>query len=414
MKRIFAALLASIIAPLALATTLAPVQLLNPAGSASGQAVVSNGATSAPTWQSIVDSVIAGSGVTVSGATGNVTISISAGGVSPTQLATQAANTVLGNATAATASPTAITVTGCNGAAQALQWTNGSGFGCNSSIATSGANANITSLSGITTPLSVSQGGIGVGTLAAHGVALGEGTSAVTTAAPGATTGVPLVSNGTTSDPSFSTASVAGGGTGRATLTTHGVLVGEGTAAIAQLAVGTTGQVLVGSTGADPAFGSSVGALTFTGAITPSSTAGIVGTTTNDSANAGSVGEFPTPSDLSSVPLTSGTAANGSSISLTAGDWDVSGSCLFTSAASTTSTIWTCGISTTSATRPASFSQENVLQLSTAQTNVGSQMSTPVVRISVASTTTVYLVGMCSFGTSTETLSGKMRARRIR
>lgn len=361
MKRIFVALLAGIIAPLALATTLAPVQLLNPAGSASGQAVVSNGATSAPTWQSIVDSVIAGSGVTVSGATGNVTISISAGGVSPTQLATQAANTVLGNATAATASPTAITVTGCNGAAQALQWTNGTGFGCNSSIATSGANANITSLSGLTTALSVPQGG-----------------------------------------------------SGRTTLTTHGVLVGEGTAAITQLAVGTTGQVLVGATGSDPAFGSSVGALTFTGAITPSSTAGIVGTTTNDNANAGSVGEFPTPSDLSSVPLTSGTAANGSSISLTAGDWDVSGSCLFTSAASTTSTIWTCGISTTSATRPASFSQENVLQLSTAQTNVGSQMSTPVVRISVASTTTVYLVGMCAFGTSTETLSGKMRARRIR
>jgi hypothetical protein len=77
-------------------------------------------------------------------------------------LAAQAANTVVGNATGSSASPTAITVAGCNGAAQALQWTNGSGFGCNSAIATSGANANITSLSGLSTPLSVAQGGTGV------------------------------------------------------------------------------------------------------------------------------------------------------------------------------------------------------------------------------------------------------------
>lgn len=49
---------------------------------------------------------------------------------------------------------------------------------------------------------------------------------------------------------------VADGGTGRSSLTNHGVLVGAGTGAITQLGVGTTGQVLVGSTGADPAFGS--------------------------------------------------------------------------------------------------------------------------------------------------------------
>ncbi len=47
---------------------------------------------------------------------------------------------------------------------------------------------------------------------------------------------------------------VANGGTGRATLTNHGVLVGAGTTAITQLAVGTTGQVLTGVTGADPVF----------------------------------------------------------------------------------------------------------------------------------------------------------------
>jgi len=47
---------------------------------------------------------------------------------------------------------------------------------------------------------------------------------------------------------------VADGGTGASTLTDHGVLVGSGTSAVTALAVGTNGQVLVGSTGADPVF----------------------------------------------------------------------------------------------------------------------------------------------------------------
>jgi len=48
---------------------------------------------------------------------------------------------------------------------------------------------------------------------------------------------------------------VANGGTGVATLTAHGVLIGEGTSDVVATAAGTNGQVLLGSTGADPAFG---------------------------------------------------------------------------------------------------------------------------------------------------------------
>ncbi|WP_157639446.1 hypothetical protein [Burkholderia ubonensis] len=125
-----------------------------------------------------------------------------AGGLPPASLAAQAANTVLANVTASTASPTAVVITGCNGAAQALQYTNGVGFGCNSAIATSGANANITSLSGLTTPLSVAQGGTGRATLTAHSVLIGNGTTAVTQIAP-STAGQALISAGATSDPVF-------------------------------------------------------------------------------------------------------------------------------------------------------------------------------------------------------------------
>jgi hypothetical protein len=47
---------------------------------------------------------------------------------------------------------------------------------------------------------------------------------------------------------------VPNGGTGLQTITDHGVMVGSGVGAVTPLAVGTDGQVLVGSTGADPVF----------------------------------------------------------------------------------------------------------------------------------------------------------------
>jgi hypothetical protein len=47
---------------------------------------------------------------------------------------------------------------------------------------------------------------------------------------------------------------VVEGGTGAATLTAHGVLLGEGTSAVVATTAGTNGQVLLGSTAADPAF----------------------------------------------------------------------------------------------------------------------------------------------------------------
>lgn len=64
-------------------------------------------------------------------------------------------------------------------------------------FATKGANSDITSLSGLTTPLSVAQGGIGVATLTANNVLLGNGTSALQAVAPGSNGNV-LTSNGTT------------------------------------------------------------------------------------------------------------------------------------------------------------------------------------------------------------------------
>jgi hypothetical protein len=67
----------------------------------------------------------------------------------------------------------------------------------NLTAAKSGANSDITSLTGLTTPLTVAQGGTGAATLTANNVLLGNGTSAPQAVAP-STSGNVLTSNGTT------------------------------------------------------------------------------------------------------------------------------------------------------------------------------------------------------------------------
>lgn len=77
--------------------------------------------------------------------------------------------------------------------------------------AASGANSDITSLTGLTTDLTVAQGGTGAGTFTANGVLVGNGTSAVTATAVG-TSGHVLTSNGSGSAPTFQAAGGGGGG----------------------------------------------------------------------------------------------------------------------------------------------------------------------------------------------------------
>ena len=66
------------------------------------------------------------------------------------------------------------------------------------------------------------------------------------------------------------TVTVAQGGTGATTLGANGVLLGNGTSAISATAVGTTGQVLVGNTGAAPTWAtlSGIGVTSFSGGTT--------------------------------------------------------------------------------------------------------------------------------------------------
>lgn len=131
--------------------------------------------------------------------------------------------------------------------------------------------------------LGVARGGTGAGTLAAHGLLVGNGTSAVAVTGAGSA-GQVLTSNGASADPTFqapagpsgsaggdlgstypnptvtathlaSPLPVAQGGSGAATLAAHGVVVGNGTGAVAVTGAGTAGQVLTSNgASADPTF----------------------------------------------------------------------------------------------------------------------------------------------------------------
>lgn len=294
------------------------------------------------------------------------------GKIGLTSLAPQAANTVVGNATSSSATPTAITVAGCNGAAQALQWTNGSGFQCNSSIATSGANANITSLSGLTTPLSTAQGGTGTTST--------TGTGSVVFSASPALTGTPTVPTAT-----------AGTNTTQAASTQYvqtALTGGANAASFTTIAASST--------------------------ITPSQTSGIVGTTTNNSANAGSVGEYVSSTVLagSAVAYTNGVSMNITSISLTAGDWDVWGT--VAPIPGTQIQAVQGWVGTVSATAPTLPNGGGSVFLPVALTSgQGCVLPVGMMRLSLSATTTVYLGANIS-STANGTVYGFIGARRRR
>lgn len=141
---------------------------------------------------------------------------------------------------------------------------------------------------------------------------------------------------------------------------------------------------------------------------------GIVGVVTNSNAQTGSVGEYVSSLVAigSPVSLSNGIAANITSISLTAGDWDVDGQVSFTE---TTSTVTgrSAGVTSTTATVPVDGSEAycGVQSTVTSETN---SISLVKKRFSLSGTTTVFLVGKASFSAGTCGGFGVITARRVR
>ena len=82
-----------------------------------------------------------------------------------------------------------------------------------------------------------------------YNVLVGNTANAIANVAPSATSGVPLISQGASANPTFGTAVVAGGGTGTATLPINGALFsGTTTTSAVSSATLTSGQLLIGGT----------------------------------------------------------------------------------------------------------------------------------------------------------------------
>jgi hypothetical protein len=141
---------------------------------------------------------------------------------------------------------------------------------------------------------------------------------------------------------------------------------------------------------------------------------GLVGTATNNNAVAGNVGETISSTVLAASPISVSTGAvtNITSISVTAGDWEVSGNVYFIPAGTTVITSSYASTSTISATHANGAFQSGDASSNPAGFPAG--VSTVTRRFSLALTTTIYLIGQVGFTTSTCTACGYIQARRLR
>lgn len=143
------------------------------------------------------------------------------------------------------------------------------------------------------------------------------------------------------------------------------------------------------------------------------------GTATNDSATAGNIGEYVESVIASgaATSLTTGTPKTITSISLTAGDWDVSGNISFITVAGTSVTGTFSSISGTTNTMDATAGkQAGGFWAAIVPGASTPAFSTPVgpYRLSLSGTTTVFLVAQGFFTANTLTGYGIIRARRAR
>lgn len=117
---------------------------------------------------------------TISGASNTLTA------IALASLATQSANTVVGNGTGSTTTPTALSVPSCSTSNSALTWTSGLGFGCNT-ISSSGTPG------GATTNVQYNNAGV----FAGNGGFVYNGTSQITLGVAGTSVGAAAFNNAT-------------------------------------------------------------------------------------------------------------------------------------------------------------------------------------------------------------------------
>jgi len=193
----------------------------------------------------------------------------------------------------------------------------------------------------------------------------------------------------------------------------------------AVLAPGTAGQHLqTGGAGSTPSWANSVtsvatgsgltgGTITTTGtiAINPGTVPGI--TSSVAAAAAGIVGEVIT-SSATTTALTSGTGAAITSITLTAGDWDISFTANGTTSSSTSITDWSFVVSTTSASTTPIANSLLLHERVPAEADHSASFAHTAIQVLLSASTTYFLNVVSTFTGTAPTATGILRARRMR
>jgi hypothetical protein len=140
----------------------------------------------------------------------------------------------------------------------------------------------------------------------------------------------------------------------------------------------------------------------------------LAGTTTNDNAAAGNVGEYTSATvATSAVTLTSGSGTFAiASIGLTAGDFDVSGVLGFIPGAAGVPSSLSVMLNTTPVAPPLGDTNRTTMQLTFA-TGAAQGLAVGPFRMSLAAPATAFLLANAVF-TGAMTAGGTIRARRVR
>ena len=139
------------------------------------------------------------------------------------------------------------------------------------------------------------------------------------------------------------------------------------------------------------------------------------GATNGNVAGPGKIGEIQETriGSVSAVALTSGAAANVASVSLTAGDWDVTGMVTLKYTSATQSADGQAGLSGTSASLPGDSLRgyDNTRQTTTTS---NASIALPPYNFPSSGSQTVYLAAQASFSAGTCAAFGRITARRVR
>jgi hypothetical protein len=143
-------------------------------------------------------------------------------------------------------------------------------------------------------------------------------------------------------------------------------------------------------------------------------TPNIIGVTNGSVAAAGSLGEYMSSTVTTPVGLTSNTPVNLTSITFTAGDWDIDCLCQYSTAGTTTVQSVAANLSLVSATIDGSMDRYAAYgwNSSTLPFTVG--IGVPPARFNFSTSTTVFLVVRAIFAVSTCSVAGILKGRRIR